>query len=251
MIFWELSMGWKLVLAISVPAILAIIILTAEARGPLSAPIQSCKGIVGPYFNGIGILFSLYAALFASDAWRKDVDARRFVNAETNASRLIAHTANAMGVTDSIIPKLRKYLESSSVEMDRGTVIQSARDNTEHAFDDLVSAIVREPRLDSTSPGILINEAQDMLKARYDRVQLATDSTVPLKGLPIIIFGTLTQIALMLVHIGQRRPMRVAVGIFTASFSTCLVLTAIFGSPFQLFLPHEPQASLSAVLKRL
>ena len=71
-----LGIGWQLTLALSVPVLLAIIILAAEARGPLAAPIQSCKGIVTPYFNAIAILFSLYAALLASDAWEKDVHAR-------------------------------------------------------------------------------------------------------------------------------------------------------------------------------
>ncbi len=120
------------------------------------------------------------------------------------------------------MPKLNTYLEASSGEMDRGTVIQAARSKTETAFDGLAGAIVREPSLDSASRAILIGEAQNMMKARDDRV-----------------------------HIGQRRPLRVAVSIFTVSFISCLVLTAIFGSPFQIFMPNEPEASLSEVLKGL
>ena len=251
MMYLELSVGWKLVLAVCVPALLAITILTAEARGPLSASIQSCKGVVPPYFNGIAMLFSLYAALLASDAWQKDIQARRFVTGETNAARLIAHTAHAMGVTAAVIPKLRTYLEASSGEMDRGKVIRAARGKTENAFDDLVGAIVREPGLDSSSRAILIGEAQTMMRAREDRVHLASDATVPLKGLAMVIFGAITQTALMLVHLGQRRPMRVAVSLFTVSFSTCLVLTAIFGAPFQVFMPHQPGAALSDVLRGL
>jgi|GEM_PF-1155641 len=251
MIYLELSIGWKLALAVAVPALLAIAILTAEARGPLSASIQSCKGVVAPYFNGVAMLFSLYAALLASDAWQKDIQARRFVNNETNAARLIAHTAHAMGVTASVLPKLRTYLDSSSGEMHEGTVIRAARGKTETAFDDLVGAIVREPRLDSSSRAILIGEAQTMMRARDDRVHLASDATVPLKGLAMVIFGAITQIALMLVHLGQRRAMRVAVSLFTLAFSTCLVLTAIFGAPFQVFMPNEPRASLSEVLRGL
>ncbi len=71
---------------------MAIIIPAAETRGPLAAPIQSCKGIVTPYFNAVAILFSLYAALLSSDAWEKDVHARRVVSDEANAAQLIAHT---------------------------------------------------------------------------------------------------------------------------------------------------------------
>ena len=245
-----LGIGWQLALAFAIPILLAIIILTAETRGPLAAPIQSCKGVVTPYFNAVAILFGLYAALLASDAWEKDVHARRLVSDEANAARLIAHTAHSMGVSATVTPKLRAYLESSSNEMDRGAMIPAARGRTEHAFDELVTAIVREPSLDPSLRAILIGEVRDMMKARDDRAHLADDSTLPLKRLALVIFGALTQIALMLVHVGgPRRAMRVSVGLFTVAFSVCLAFAAIFDSPFQNFIPHEPRASLSSVLK--
>lgn len=187
---------------------------------------------MAPYSNGIAMLFRLYAALLASDAWQKDIQARWFVNGETNAARLIGHTAHAMGVTGSVIPKLRTYLEASSGEMDHGTVLRATRGKTESAFDELVGAIVRERSLGASPRPILIGEAQTIMKAREDRVHLASDATVPFKGLAMVIFGAITQIALMLVHLARRRPIRVAVSHFAVSFSTCLVLTAIFGVPF-------------------
>lgn len=252
MIQLGLSVGWQLALAAAVPVLLAIIILAAEAHGPLAAPIQSCKGIVTPYFNAVAILFSLYAALLASDAWQKDVHARRLVSNEANAARLIAHTAHAMGVAATVTPKLRAYLESSSSEMDHGIMIPAARGKTEHAFDELVTAIVHEPSLDPSSRAILIGEVRDMMKARDDRAHLADDATLPLKRLAMVIFGALTQVALMLVHVGSpRRAMRVSVALFTIAFSVCLSFAAIFDSPFQNFIPHEPKASLGNVLNVL
>lgn len=252
MIYLGLGFGWQLTLAVAIPVLFAIVILAAEARGPLAAPIQSCKGIVTPYFNAVAILFSLYAALLASDAWEKDVHARRLVSNEANAARLIAHTAHSMGVAAAVTPKLKAYLEASGSEMDRGRMIPAARGKTEQAFDELVRAIVREPGLDPSSRAILIGEARDMMKARDDRAHLADDSTLPLKRLAMLIFGVLTQVAVMLVHVGgPRRAMRVSVGLFTIAFSVCLAFAAIFDSPFQNFIPHEPRASLGAVLSSL
>jgi hypothetical protein len=247
-----LTIGWQLALAVVVPVLLAVIILTAEARGPLAAPIQSSKGIVTPYFNVVAILFSLYAALLASDAWEKDVHARRLVSDEANSAQLIAHTAKAMDVEASVVPKLRAYLESSGSEMDRGTMIAAARARTEQAFAELVTTIVREPRLDPSSRALLVSETRDMMKARDDRAHLADDGTLPLKRLVLVLFGALTQVALMLVHVGgPRRAMRVSVGLFTVAFSVSLAFAAIFDSPFQNFIPHEPRASLGNVLSSL
>ena len=247
-----LGIGWQLALAFAIPILLAIIILAAETRGPLAAPIQSCKGVVTPYFNAVAILFGLYAALLASDAWEKDVHARHLISDETNAAQLIAHTANAMDVETTVVPKLKAYLESSSTEMDRGTMIAAGRARTEQAFAELVTTIVREPRLDPSSRALLVGVARDMMKARDDRAHLADDGTLPIKRLAMVLFGALTQIALMLVHVGgPRRAMRVSVGLFTVAFSVCLAFAAVFDSPFQNFIPHEPRASLSKVLKSL
>ncbi|CAN5914549.1 hypothetical protein BH11PSE3_BH11PSE3_20720 [soil metagenome] len=69
--------------------------------------------------------------------------------------------------------------------------------------------------------------------------------------LAIVIFGALTQVALMLVHIGQRPAMRVAVSLFTVALSACLIVMAIFDSPFDKILSDEPRTSLGVVLKTL
>lgn len=249
MIDLGLSTVWQLALSVAVPVLLATIILAAETYGPLAAPIQSCKGIVAPYFSVVAIVFGLYAALLASDAWEKDIQARHIVSQEANTARLIAHTVRAMGVEATVLPKLKAYLEFSGNEMAHGLVIASARIKTEHALDELVTAIVREPSLDPSSRAILIGDARDMTRARDNRIDLADDATIPIKRLVIVIFGALTQIALMLVHIGQRRAMRVSVSLFTVAFSVCLIFAAIFDSPFENFMPDEPRASLSGVLK--
>ena len=41
-----MSPAWELALSVIIPAVLAILILWAEQRGPLAAPIQACKGLV-------------------------------------------------------------------------------------------------------------------------------------------------------------------------------------------------------------
>lgn len=74
---------------------------------------------------------------------------------------------------------------------------------------------------------------------------------MPIKWLSIVVFGALTQIALMLVHVGQRQHMRVVVGLFTVTFSACLIVVSIFDTPFDRILFDEPATSLGALLKTL
>ncbi len=121
-----LSSGWQIALSAIIPATLALLIFTAEARGPLAQPIQSSKGVVAPYFSSIAIVFGLFAALLASDAWQKDTQARRIVHDEADAARIVAQFARATGVEASVVPKLRAYLEASSVEEAYAPAIRTA-----------------------------------------------------------------------------------------------------------------------------
>ena len=52
-------------------------------------------------------------------------------------------------------------------------------------------------------------------------------------------------------HIGNRRALRVSVGLFTVAFTFCLVVIAIFDTPFELALANEPGATLSRTIEGL
>lgn len=227
---------------------MALLIFTAEEHGPLA---QSSKGVVAPSFSSIAIVFGLFAALLASDAWQKDTVARRTVHDEANAARIVAQFSRAAGVDASVLPKLKAYLEASRAEEAYAPTIAAARAKTEKAFEELLAMLVQAPDLDVVARASMIKDARDMMKAHDDRSYLADDFTAPIKWLAIVIFGALTQIALLLVHIGQRRAMRVAVSLFTVAFSSCLIVMAIFDSPFDKILSDEPRTSLGAVLKTL
>jgi hypothetical protein len=168
-----------------------------------------------------------------------------------DAARTIAQVARAVGVERQVLPSLKGYLEASSKEDVYSATAETARAKTEKAFEDLLAAVVRAPLTDAALRGALIKAASDLKRAHDDRFHLADDVTVPIKWLSIVVFGALTQMALMLVHVGQRRAMRVAVGLFTVAFSACLIVIAIFDTPFDRILVDEPAASLGALLKTL
>ena len=247
----DLSIAWQLVLSAFIPVILAILLLAMETHGPLAGPIQACKGVVGPYFNAIAIVFGLYAALMASDAWQKDSQARRVVSNEVNAAWMISQTARALDVSAYVLPKLKAYVELSGNEREGSRTINADRDKTEKAFAELLNALAHAPNLGSATRALLISESHTMMRAHDDRAYLADRETMPYKRLAIIIFGFLTQIAIMLVHVGYRRATRVSVALFTVTFSACLMFAAIFDSPFKTLIPDEPKASMASLMQTL
>ena len=60
-----------------------------------------------------------------------------------------------------------------------------------------------------------------------------------------VVFGAMTQIALMLVPVDNRVPMRIAVGLFTVAFIFCIAIIAIFDAPSEFVLADEPATSLA------
>jgi hypothetical protein len=245
------SPAWELALSVIIPAVLAILILWAEQRGPLAAPIQACKGLVPAYVPAIATVFGLFAALLASDAWQKDTLARRILGDEVDAARVIAQFSRAAGIDGQVMPKLKAYLEASSKERHYTPTADTARTVTEKAYEELLGVVLRTPLADTASRATLIKGANDLKRAHDDRFYLAADRTVPIKWLSIVVFGVLTQIALMLIHVGQRHHMRVVVGLFTVTFSACLIVVSIFDTPFDRILFDEPAASIGEVLKAL
>lgn len=246
-----LSPAWELALSALIPAVLAIVILLAEQRGALAAPIQACKGLVPAFVPAIAVVFGLFAALLASDAWQKDILARRILADEVDAARVIAQFSRAAGIDSQVVPKLKAYLEASSKEPHYTSAAEAARAVTEKAYEDLLAVVLRTPLADAASRATLIKGATDLKRAHDDRFYLAADRAVPIKWLSIVVFGALTQIALMLIYVGQRHHMRVVVGLFTVTFSACLIVVAIFDTPFDRILFDEPAASIGEVLKTL
>ncbi len=246
-----LASSWELVISAFMPVVMALGLFALEAKGPLAATIRSGRGLVAPYFTVVSIIFGLFAALLVSDVWQKCNEARHAVEAEGDAVHLIAHLARANGIEAMAMPRLRAYVQAASAEDPYSAAIDARRGETGKAYQELLTALTTVVGIEPPMRGALLGAARELLQAHDKRLHLANDVTAPIKWLALLVFGGITQIALMLVHVDNRRPMRVAVGLFTVAFSFCLVVVAIFDAPFEIVLSDEPGATLRLVLKGL
>lgn len=239
---------WDIAVSALLPVGSALLIFLVEAKGPLSPRIRATKGIVAPYFGSVAVLFGLFAALLASDVWQKTTEAKSAVLAESHAVSALAYFARAKQVEPLILPKLKVYASAASAEDPYSAAIGPARSETDKAFLDLLTTISQAPELEGSIRTGMLLAAHELLRAHGTRLNLANDVTAPIKWIAILVLGALTQIALLLVHVGNQRAMRVAIGLFTVAFSFCLVIVAIFDTPFDMVLKNEPAASLKAAL---
>ncbi len=243
-----LASTWEIGLSAVLPVVVALVLFIVSSRGPLAGPIRDTGGIVAPYFASVSILFGLFAALLVSDVWQKANEAKRAVHAEAAAVYALAHLARANGIDPVVIPRLKAYITAASAEDPYARTIAVTRTETGKAYLELLTAISQAPGLDGAARTNMLMSARELLRAHDDRLHLANDVTAPIKWFAILVFGAITQIALLLVHVDKPRAMRVAVGLFTVAFAFCLVIVAVFDAPFEIVLAGEPGASLRQAL---
>jgi hypothetical protein len=239
---------WQIVLSIVTPLAVALLILTLEARGPLAPALQKTTGLVAPYFTAVAVLFGLFAALLMSDVWEKDNAARQSVEIEDDSLRAVVQLARVNGVSAVLLPRIKAYVATASGE---NPYRDGAREKTDAAYEALLAVASHADGLDTTARTALLGALTELRHARDRRLYLADEGTTAIKWLSILILGALTQIAIMLVHIGNRRAIRVSVGLFTVAFTFCLVIVALFDTPFELALAHEPGATLNRTIEGL
>lgn len=61
------------------------------------------RGVVGPYFAALALLFGLFASLTASDVWQRIGKANSLVSAEVNALRSLLSLSEVMGAESATI----------------------------------------------------------------------------------------------------------------------------------------------------
>lgn len=248
---WSFFSGWDIVLSLLTPLAVALLILILEKRGPLAPALQRTTGLVGPYFTSIAILFGLFTALLMNDVWRKDNAAWQSVQAEDDALRAILQLARANDIEAELAPQIKAYVAAASRENPYSKATATARDDTDRAYEALLRQAIHVPDLDGPTRTTLLATFGELRRERDQRLFLADDETVGIKWVSILVLGALTQIAIMLVHIGNRRAIRVSVGLFTVAFTFCLVMVAVFDTPFELLLSNEPGRTLNQTIADL
>ena len=243
--------AWQIALSVVTPIVVAVLTCLSETRGPLAGPLQKTTGIVAPYFTGIALLFALVTAQMLTEVWQKDNAARISMQAEDDALRALLHLARVHGVEATLLPPIKAYVAAASQENPFSRVGSQPRLATDRAYEALQGALVAAPGLGEQARGVLLATGVELRHARDRRLYLADDQTAGIKWASVLVLGALTQISIMLVHLGNRRALRASVGFFTVAFTFCLVLIAVFDSPFEVALAHEPRATLNETLKTL
>jgi hypothetical protein len=248
--FWLALSSWETALSVVMPLAVALALFAAEARGPLAPSLQRPLGVVGPYFAAVAILFGLFTSLLMSDVWEKDNAARQSVHGEDDAVRALIQLARVNELSN-LVPLLKAYVATASKENPYSRAEHGARDATDRAYEAMLESVHRSYGLESAARAFTLATLGELRRARDRRLYLMDDETVGIKWVSIVVLGALTQIAIMLVHTGSRAGLRISVALFTVAFTFCLVVVAIFDTPFEVVLYDEPGRTLARTVAGL
>jgi len=198
--------------------------------------IGSFKGIVGPFFTSVTVIFALLAAFIASDVWRRDMEASQVVRAEADTLLGLYYLTPDTAPDDAALHNLiRAYVElvirREWPRMSNGEGTPEA----EAALDALFREVLTRSVQRTGNPVVERARIDLALKLRTlhaTRLSLAADRTDELKWLILLILGVGAQLAIAVVHLERPRPQIGALAIFSAAVVIALGLVAIQERPF-------------------
>jgi len=191
------------------------------------------RGVVGPYFAALALLFGLFASLTASDVWQRIGKANTLVSAEVNALRSLLSLSEIMGSESVTIKSIvHDYArEMQEVEFTNVKAIPSAK--TVEALNRLYQ-IAADPTNFNHVSAIqteFLKAIEQVRSAHLERIELRKSHLSSTKLLIIFIFGLLTQFAIALCHAGNKRASWAAVMLFSLAFCAAIFVLTKFEDP--------------------
>src|SRR6478672_1301812 len=249
------STAW---LALSVPALFAslfvfyfgtaALLVWLSFRSPLSTRIQSCKGVVAPFFGSTAIIFGLLIGFLSSDIWERNKQAERIVFTESDTLLALYSLSVASGSdSKNLRSAIRGYVRA--VVEDEWPRLWAQKRSPQ--ADSALNALLREVALPASTKDAGVQRTMlDMVlrirTAHEDRVALSDDRTVGAKWAAVLLLALITQLAIAVVHLERARPQLAALFIFTLGAVSVLGLLAIHEAPFEppVFVPPGPIADV-------
>jgi hypothetical protein len=222
----------------------AVLLSWLSFRSPLSARVQTFKGVVAPFFGSVGIIFGLLVAFLSNDIWDRNRQAERVVLTESDTLVALYSLGIASGSDSKALrSSIRGY--ASAVVEDEWPRLRSQERSTK--TDAALDTLLREVALPGASKDFGVQRTMlDMVlkiqAAHEDRLELANDRTAVTKWGAVLLLALITQLAIAVVHLEKPRPQAAALFIFTLATVSILGLLAIHEAPFEppVFVPPGP-----------
>jgi hypothetical protein len=211
---------------------IGLLLVWIAEKSPARALLQKSAGVVAPFSNLLALLFGLFAAFLANDVSIHADRAHAAVTREANAVAVVLSIADGLGERGRTLKQLAIDYGRHSIGPQWRSLQQTARADAlglkmlhEVLFGGLAGADM--PVRQAASTAIM-----DLRAARSEMTAIAHSRTGWLKWQAVFIFGILTQIGVVVVHLGKPRAMVLATILFAVGMAFMLWVVLIRLDPF-------------------
>jgi hypothetical protein len=194
------------------------------------------RGVVGPYFASVAILFALFSSLLAAELWQRQNKEDALLHLEMNGLKSILHIAESLDPDASEVRKaVSGYLEESAHDA-RPEVRPAGGDQHTGEALQLLYRLAADPRTfkgNAATNAAFFNSLEVVSSAREDRTELHKAHVSPSKFFTLLLFGLLTQIAIAFCHAGNPRALGASVMLFSIAFSAAIGILALLDDPYE------------------
>lgn len=240
---------WLMFLLLAIPFLGACAVLSVLTIWRRSRPLMQSlgTGIVAPYFSAISVMLALLTGFVANDAWERQRQASRVVQAERANARAV-HDLSIATASDmsGIRAALAEYLDA--VIGEEWTAMADHGGSSQRASAALARLLqaVADPQT-GTEAGIaaqstLLDAVMNLRSARGERLALADAKGDETKWLTLFVLAELTLVALALIHLEKPRAQATVLLLFATAMISTLGLIALHERPFDGPMALPPDA---------
>jgi hypothetical protein len=192
------------------------------------------RGIVGPYFGTIAILFGLFASLTAHESWQRIAKINGMVSIEAEALNGIHEVGIELDKGAEVKTLILEYIEGERDHQasyaDSGLHIVKSSE----AIHSLYALGFQEDFFEGKPlaiQGYFFRLLDNLRTARLERQEIYKRHLSGTKVLALLILGVLTQTAIALCHAGQVRASIAGVMLFSLAFAVSIYFITMFDHP--------------------
>lgn len=187
------------------------------------------KGVVGPYFGALAVMFGLFASLMAGDTWREISRANSLVMKEINSLKAIESLGKSLPQGNSQLREITKKYVSQDIQTNKQINLERTFSLRElPALFELQDYVLNDELGSPLLKSRLFLHIDELRDLRLERLEIKETHSGPLKLTMLVILGILTQIAIAMCHAGNRSASIYTVGLFSIAFAVTVFFTSAF-----------------------
>jgi len=194
------------------------------------------RGVVGPYFSSVAILFALFASLLAAELWQRQTREDTLLHQEINGLKSMLHISASIDPDTTVVrDAIRSYLRQTAYGAELAPAAPAAPLPSSEALRRLyrLATDVALFKGNAAANAAFLQSLDQVRSAREDRTDLHKAHVASSKFFTLLVFGLLTQIAIAFCHAGNPRALAASVMLFSVAFSAAIGILALLDDPYE------------------